>query len=167
MVRREALRAVGGYREAFAGAEDHDLYLRLAERGLLSAVDEIVLDYRLHAGQISRQKRYQGHLASVAAVHCARIRRSGGTDPVEKEGSNPSLVALGLELLGNLAAHAGSPHKDTKLAMRCASALIALGHEPDTARAWLRRRAGHMARTGHWRRAFKLVRASLARRTAE
>lgn len=46
--RLKVINALGGYREQFQTAQDLDLYLRLAEVGLLSNVDDVVLEYRRH-----------------------------------------------------------------------------------------------------------------------
>ena len=48
MIRREAIVAAGGYREAYYGAEDHDLWLRLAERGRLANLPEPLVKCRIH-----------------------------------------------------------------------------------------------------------------------
>ena len=48
LVRAEAYRAVGGYRP-LAAAEDHDLWLRLAEIGRLANLPDLVTLYRVHA----------------------------------------------------------------------------------------------------------------------
>ena len=44
LIRRQALVELGGYREPFYGAEDHDLWLRLAERGRLANLPEAGID---------------------------------------------------------------------------------------------------------------------------
>ena len=46
MMRAEALRKVGGYREKFTTAQDLDLYLRLAEIGQLANLPEVLLQWR-------------------------------------------------------------------------------------------------------------------------
>lgn len=48
LVRADALRAVGGYRGQINMSEDHDLYLRLAERGKVANLPEVLLHYRRH-----------------------------------------------------------------------------------------------------------------------
>jgi hypothetical protein len=48
MARREEMVAVGGYRKEYYPAEDVDLFLRLAERGELYNVPEVLLLYRRH-----------------------------------------------------------------------------------------------------------------------
>jgi glycosyltransferase involved in cell wall biosynthesis len=57
MVRRDALAAVGGYREKFKTAQDLDLYLRLCQRGQLANVADVVLKYRIHNNSVSSAKR--------------------------------------------------------------------------------------------------------------
>jgi glycosyltransferase involved in cell wall biosynthesis len=50
MIRKGAARQVGGYRTGFEfGAEDYDLFLRLAEIGQLANLPRALLQYRLHA----------------------------------------------------------------------------------------------------------------------
>ncbi len=56
MLRTDALRSVGGYRPQYEMVEDHDLWLRLAERGQLANLSSVVLCYRLHAGSICWQR---------------------------------------------------------------------------------------------------------------
>ncbi len=55
LIRRPALAAVGGLREAVWGADDWDLYFRLARRGRLVIRDRTALHYRVHAANASRQ----------------------------------------------------------------------------------------------------------------
>ena len=56
MMRRDALRQVGGYRRRFEPAEDFDLWLRLSAVGDLANLDEEVLQYRRHPGTITRRR---------------------------------------------------------------------------------------------------------------
>ncbi|MGB7161395.1 MAG: glycosyltransferase [Tepidisphaeraceae bacterium] len=48
MMRTEAVRRVGGYREPWQHSEDLDLFLRLAEIGKLHNIPEHLLRYRMH-----------------------------------------------------------------------------------------------------------------------
>lgn len=48
MVRSDAMRQVGGYREAFAYANDIDLWFRLAENGEVHRLNKMLLRYRRH-----------------------------------------------------------------------------------------------------------------------
>ena len=59
MLRTEALRAVGGYRAQYQWVEDHDLWLRLAQRGELANLNEIVLCYRQHPSSVCWQRSAQ------------------------------------------------------------------------------------------------------------
>jgi glycosyltransferase involved in cell wall biosynthesis len=78
MMRAAALRRVGGYRAGTFPHEDHDLFLRLAEVGRLSALTEVVLRYRRHSGSVSWNSDSRDHLAGIVAE--ARARR--GLDPI-------------------------------------------------------------------------------------
>jgi glycosyltransferase involved in cell wall biosynthesis len=54
MVRRDALVEIGGFSEKFALAEDRDMCLRLAERGRLASIPEVLYVYRQHVGSVCR-----------------------------------------------------------------------------------------------------------------
>jgi glycosyltransferase involved in cell wall biosynthesis len=54
MVRRDVLIEIGGFCEQFALAEDRDLCLRLAERGRLANIPEVLYSYRQHVGSVCR-----------------------------------------------------------------------------------------------------------------
>ena len=84
MMRREAVLAAGGYREAFRHAEDYDLWLRLGERHELDNLPEPLLRYRQHGGSVSFRHRQQQALATFVARHCAQARRAGRPDPLRK-----------------------------------------------------------------------------------
>ena len=56
MFRREIVNHVGGYRSFLP--EDWDLWVRLREIGPIHNLRERVLNYRVHAGQLSREKMY-------------------------------------------------------------------------------------------------------------
>ena len=53
LMRREAFMTVGGYQERYPTNADHDLYLRLAERGRIANLSEVLLHYRRHYGSIT------------------------------------------------------------------------------------------------------------------
>ena len=59
MMRTEAFRSVGGYRSEFQWVEDHDLWLRMAGRGQLANLSDIVLCYRQHGNSICWQRSQQ------------------------------------------------------------------------------------------------------------
>jgi glycosyltransferase involved in cell wall biosynthesis len=57
MMRRESVVAVGGYRVEMQPAEDLDLWLRLAERGRMANLPDILIKYRIHSDSVS--EKYQ------------------------------------------------------------------------------------------------------------
>lgn len=80
MMRTAALRSIGGYREAFHSAEDHDLWLRAAEQFELANLPQVLLRYRIHTEATSFQELEQQVLSALAAEASARLRRAGRTD---------------------------------------------------------------------------------------
>ncbi|MGQ4646882.1 glycosyltransferase [Lyngbya aestuarii] len=67
MIRREALVAINGYRDQFKTAQDLDLYLRLAERGQLANLPDVLLEYRLHLESVNFAK-YERQTQDVIAM---------------------------------------------------------------------------------------------------
>jgi glycosyltransferase involved in cell wall biosynthesis len=68
-VRREALQAVGGLREGFDGAQDHDLLLRLAERWPATAfvhVPAVLYHWRVSAGSTAAAGAAKGYALQAA-----------------------------------------------------------------------------------------------------
>jgi Glycosyl transferase family 2 len=80
LVRREAFLRAGGYRDAFAPAEDYDLWLRITEHYECANLEDVVLNYRMHPHQVSLRKRKQQTLGILAAQESAAMRRSGEVD---------------------------------------------------------------------------------------
>jgi glycosyltransferase involved in cell wall biosynthesis len=88
MMRVDVLRRVGGYRAAFSdGAEDIDLWARLAPLGRVDKLPEMLLQYRVHAGSVTRkQGPARQHLAHLVAELAAVARALGLDDgPVIEE----------------------------------------------------------------------------------
>jgi glycosyltransferase involved in cell wall biosynthesis len=54
MVRRSVLDRVGRFDEKLCAADDHDMWIRLAEMAQLAYIDEPLTLYRVHPGQTSR-----------------------------------------------------------------------------------------------------------------
>ena len=96
MMRKDAFDATEGYRRPFRHAEDYDLWLRMAERFELANLPDILLYYRVHAGQVSPKNLSQQVFSALAAEAAARIRRDTGQDPsLPLDGVNSdSLVSL-------------------------------------------------------------------------
>lgn len=86
MLRAEALAAVGGYREAYGPAEDHDLWVRLSERYELANLPDPLLYYRIYPGQVSFLQLEQQVLSVLGARAAARQRELTGTDRTPARG---------------------------------------------------------------------------------
>jgi len=59
MMRKSSVESVNGYREAFAYAQDLDLWVRMAEEygpNFLDIIPEVLFEYRMTAGQYDRKK---------------------------------------------------------------------------------------------------------------
>ena len=56
MMRADAVRKIGAYREHYNNSEDLDLFLRLAEVGRIANLPELLLKYRRHPESVSHQK---------------------------------------------------------------------------------------------------------------
>lgn len=81
MARREVLLHVGGYRAAYLAGEDIDLWLRVLEHGEIAALPDVVLDYRQHAGQVSRTAKLRQWFSTELATASGALRRAGVADP--------------------------------------------------------------------------------------
>jgi hypothetical protein len=91
---RAAALAVGGYRHAFAHAEDYDLWLRLSHVTRMANLPERLVSYRIHPDQVSdRHLVTQARNAGIAWL-CHRERLAGRADPVERLGRLPALGEL-------------------------------------------------------------------------
>jgi glycosyltransferase involved in cell wall biosynthesis len=80
LLRKEAFVRAGGYREAFAPAEDYDLWLRITEHCECANLEEIVLKYRIHPYQVSLRKRKQQTLGILGAKKSAEMRQRAEQD---------------------------------------------------------------------------------------
>jgi GT2 family glycosyltransferase len=78
MMRRDAVVAAGGYDTRFATCEDQDLFLRLAERGELANVPDILFHYRQHVASTCHTKARQLWKDSEAVLKEAYARRGLG-----------------------------------------------------------------------------------------
>ena len=68
LVRTDVVRAVGGYDTGLRMGADLDLWLRVLERGTAVMTPEVVVDYHLHDGQVTRDR------ATTAAFHLGVVR---------------------------------------------------------------------------------------------
>ena len=82
MMRRATVLEAGGYRKLFDGAEDYDLWLRIAPHAQFDNLPQALLLYRRHGAQQTVVKPFrQARLAALAVV-AYRLRRSQGRDPL-------------------------------------------------------------------------------------
>jgi glycosyltransferase involved in cell wall biosynthesis len=84
MMRREVLMAAGGYNPRCYVCEDHDLYLRMAERGRVANLPEILLWYRRHYGSINHTQYEEQYKIKQSIVAEAYQRRG---QPMPKDWS--------------------------------------------------------------------------------
>ncbi len=83
LIRRDMLLAVGGYRSIVPHAEDHDLWLRLADFSKLANLREVVLQYRLHPHQVTVRRYREMSISNLVARAAADSRRETGFDPLD------------------------------------------------------------------------------------
>ena len=81
MLRGAVLRQVGPYRGAFEGAEDYDLWLRVAEVAKIANLPERLLQYRWHRASATHRAGVRQLFSTRLAQRAARARRSEGRDP--------------------------------------------------------------------------------------
>lgn len=105
-VRTDLLRRLGGLREGFDAAQDHDLVLRVAEAapGCIGHIPAVLYHWRVYPGAGTLSQREQGAAAArVRAVQDALARRGeaatvrtgeGGYAVVERIVSRPSVLAI-------------------------------------------------------------------------
>ncbi len=84
MVRRDALRAAGGYDEALLASDDYDLWLRLAQHGRILAIPMVCLRYRQHDAQMTARSRVPQRAESFENTRRALVAALG-REPVPGE----------------------------------------------------------------------------------
>lgn len=94
MIETEALRAIGGYRAAYRHCEDHDLWLRLSERGMLGNCPEVLVKYRVYPEQVSSRHVIEQTRNAAIAWLAHQARAQGKADPTEGLDELPPLNQL-------------------------------------------------------------------------
>jgi glycosyltransferase involved in cell wall biosynthesis len=97
VMRRDAFLKAGGYREALLHAEDYDLWLRMAERGGLANLPDVLLLYREHETQVTRYSRSASWLANALARDLADRRRHGLPEGLVADADFPTCGRAALE----------------------------------------------------------------------
>ncbi len=89
MVRRSALEAAGGYRAAFAKAQDYDLLRRLSERGRLASLPELLVRLTVSNSSVtaSGEGGEQFEFCVLGFV-CAVLRAEIAADPLDGPGAD-------------------------------------------------------------------------------
>lgn len=98
LMRRDLVLRHGVYRQALTGAEDYDLWLRLAEHHDIENLPEPLIALREHANQTTRLRLEQRILAEIGANWLHR-RRCEGPEPgfdAHAPMDRASLAALGM-----------------------------------------------------------------------
>jgi len=84
MARTDLLRRLGGYRVAFEGAEDYDLWLRASEVAELANVTEPLVSYRRHSDGVSCRGGLRQAFSVRLAQRAAAARRLRQDDPADR-----------------------------------------------------------------------------------
>jgi glycosyltransferase involved in cell wall biosynthesis len=93
MMRRAAVTAAGGYREAFYFGQDWDLWYRLVEQGRFLGMAEVLYEARLNPGGISLTRRKEQERFAALARAAAAARRAGQAEqPVLEEAAELTRV---------------------------------------------------------------------------
>jgi hypothetical protein len=96
LMRKNVFISVGGYRKVVFGAEDYDLWLRVADYYQLANLETVLLHYRLHPYQVTVSKVKQLAFSTLAARAAAAFRREGIPDPLDSVVEITSTVLCGL-----------------------------------------------------------------------
>jgi glycosyltransferase involved in cell wall biosynthesis len=177
VMKKDIALASGGYRAALLDADDYDLFLRMAERSKLANLQESVLQYRLHAGQVSVRNLKHQTFCVVAARYAASVRGSGRTDPLS------NVTEISAELLSSFGVAAEEINyslsgaysywietlgqSDPEGSLRMIQELLELGESgyierQDLANAWWRAGGIHLRRGRPGRALLAIAHAALA-----
>lgn len=83
MMRRDAYEQTTGYRRSVAAGQDYDLWLRIIERHDIANLQTLMLDYTVHAAQVSSQMLKRQVLGALAAQLAARDRGRDNLDTID------------------------------------------------------------------------------------
>lgn len=94
MMRKDSVRRVGGYRAAFDVAEDYDLWLRLDDHDALANLPNVLVSYRSHEGNITKEKASKLLFSHLFATLCRDRRKAGLLDPADHMSDGYSVDSL-------------------------------------------------------------------------
>jgi hypothetical protein len=72
MFRRESITELNGYNENASGCEDYEMWLRVLQHSQISSLNEPLVQYRIHHGQVSKHQTIRA--AAWETVRRARIQ---------------------------------------------------------------------------------------------
>jgi hypothetical protein len=94
MMRRDVVRAVGGYHAAYLHCEDYDLWLRLANETKMCSIAERLMRYRHSPEQISTKYLVTQQVGVAISKMAYRARQAGLADPTEHLSTLPDIDDL-------------------------------------------------------------------------
>ncbi len=121
MFRAAALRDIGGYDDRYPHAEDLDLFLRLAERGRLANLPDILFHYRQQPDSVGHRHRETQRASAHAAIHAAYERRNMPRKAIEvrsEPASSPADMHRRFAWWSLMAGHPDTARKHARLAFQ-------------------------------------------------
>jgi glycosyltransferase involved in cell wall biosynthesis len=94
LMKRDAVRAVGGYHRAYKHCEDYDLWLRLSEHVAMANLPDRLLLYRQSETQVSNRYAYTQTIGAAIAWQAHVERLAGRPDPTDGDADLPALADL-------------------------------------------------------------------------
>lgn len=94
VMRRDAVRAVGGYHHAYKHCEDYDLWLRISEHVRMANLPDRLLLYRQSETQVSNRHAYVQKIGAAIAWEAHVERMAGRPDPTERLETLPPMADL-------------------------------------------------------------------------
>ena len=108
MFRRDLYNSVGGYRQFFRFAQDHDLWLRMSERSKMAIIPKVLYQRGLFAKDgiaTNVEKLVLQKMLSNFAIQCFKTKDSKGQDLVDKYGCQAGLLRKRNSHLANFYSH--------------------------------------------------------------
>jgi glycosyltransferase involved in cell wall biosynthesis len=83
MMRLELVKRLGGYRKAFEGAEDYDLWLRISELSQIANIPRPLISYRWHNKSVTSRKAVRQCFSVRLAQSSMALRHAGSFDAAD------------------------------------------------------------------------------------
>jgi glycosyltransferase involved in cell wall biosynthesis len=137
MFSRAAYDAAGGYRAAFAVAQDLDLWMRLWEQGRVLAVPEVLYRARLLPRSLSATRRAEQVAYTRVIVEGAKARRNGRQDQSNEAARHIGVASTSQSAAGQFSYFLGRVLEASAPEAAQFYLRQALREDPLFARAWL------------------------------